>query len=368
MSRFDPDPAAPGATRSLLPIRARWLVAGLACLALVTASRVYLSLALKDVADPFPQILLGESLKWGLWLPTVPAVVALDRRLGFARSDGRGIPAALAAHLLLALFVLAGHTAIMTAAGQAGDWYFVRETARATALIRLVHEGGSILLVYGAVVALDHLQRHRREREESRLAESRLEAQLARERLRNLQAQLHPHFLFNALHAVAGLLREGERVSAVELLEQLGDLLRTALRRADRQFVSFAEELEFLETYLDIHEARHGDRLEVSWSIDPDIEHVPVPHLVLQPLVENAVRHGVEGTLAVDDGARVGRIEIVARRDQGSLVLEVLDNGPGPGASDRESEGVGLANTRARLRTLYGEDFTLEVRPRSGRG
>lgn len=339
-----------------------WLLAGVAGLALLTASRVYLSLVLKEVAEPFGQILLGETLKWSLWLPFVPIIVAVDRRWGFG-SMPTGV--ALVLHALLAAIVLAGHTLAMTLAGQAGDWYFALETARATAVIRLVHEGTTVLLVYAGVIALDHVRQNRVERERSRLAASQLEAQLATERLRNLQGQLHPHFLFNALHAVAGLLRDGDRGRAVETVIQLGDLLRISLRQADRQLVRLAEELDFLDAYLDIQRARHGDRLEVVWDVDPELAGAEVPHLVLQPLVENAVRHGVEKALCGGLGA-TGRIDIIARERTGSLILEVLDDGPGPGTdgAEGEVEGVGLANTRARLAVLYGDRFRLEVGPR----
>lgn len=358
-----------------LPVRAGWLLAGAAALALLTASRVYLSLALKDVAEPFGQILLGETLKWSLWFPVVPLIVAVDRRWGFGAMPA-GV--ALALHAPMAVIVLAIHTLVMTLAGQAAGWYFALETARATVVIRLVHEGSTVLLVYAGVIALDHVRRHRLERERTRLAGSQLEAQLATERLRNLQAQLHPHFLFNALHAVAGLLRDGERERAVETVTELGDLLRTSLRQADRQLVRLAEELDFLEAYLDIQKARHGDRLEVVWDVDPTLASAQVPHLVLQPLVENAVRHGVERALLADEPGAKGRIDVVARREDERLVLEVLDNGPGPGVGalgeepdaepDEEAGGVGLANTRARLQALYGGAFRLEVSPREGGG
>lgn len=345
------------------PVPLPWLLAGLGALALMTTSRVYLSLALKAVAEPFPEILLGETLKWALWLPVIPVIVTLDRARGFGRSSLSG---ALALHVPAAAAVLALHTVIMTAAGQSAGWYFALETARATAVIRLVHEGTTVLLVYGAIVALDHVRRHRVERERSRVAESRLEAQLATERLRNLQAQLHPHFLFNALHAVAGLLREGDREDAVETVTELAELLRVSLRRADRQRVALVEELGFLEAYLDVLKARYGERLEVEWHVAPEVTDALVPHLILQPLVENAVQHGVETTLSADaSGAAVGRIEIHAERMGDRLVLRVVDNGPG---GETEAEGVGLSNTRERLETLYGSAAELSVSSDDGRG
>lgn len=355
----------PTEPRRWLSVHPGWILAGLIFLTLLTSSRVYLSLALKNVEEPFTEILLGQGLKWALWIPVIPIIVAVERRVGFERSR---FPVAVGSHAVVAVAILVLHTVVMTMVGQSAGWYFAQETARATVTLRLVHEGTSVLLVYGGVVALDLVQRHRLEREASRLSESRLEAQLATERLRNLQTQLHPHFLFNALHAVAGLLRDAERGRAVEVIEELSDLLRISLRRSGGQMVELSEELDFLETYLDIQAARHGERLSVEWNVDPAVSDAIIPHLILQTLVENAVRHGIERTVAGEEGERVGRIGISARHRGDRLHFEVTDNGPGPGSRESRSEGIGLGNTRARLRTLYGEDFELDVRAREGEG
>jgi LytS/YehU family sensor histidine kinase len=217
-----------------------------------------------------------------------------------------------------------------------------------------VHEGAAGLLVYAAIVAAAHLRRHLREQEARRLAQSSLEARLARERLRNLQMQLHPHFLFNTLHAVGGIIREGDRKTAVETVSDLGDLLRRSLELGDRQLVRLDEELDFIGAYLKIQQARYGSRLRVTVTVGEGTRGALVPHLVLQPLVENAIRHG---TSRVESG---GTISVTAAIEGARLVLAVADDGPGPGEGEN-TEGIGLRNTRERLVELYASDFSMRL-------
>ena len=213
--------------------------------------------------------------------------------------------------------------------------------------------------VLGMVLAL-HYYRSVRERER-RAAE--LEALLADARLHALTGQLRPHFLFNALHGVSTLMHRDVE-AADEMLSELGALLRATLDREDVQEVPLHEELAVARHYVEIVRARFGDRLVVEEEIDPAAREAMVPHLVLQPLVENAVEHGI----ARDPGA--GRIWIRAQRENGTCTLTVADDGPGlDGGSDAAvREGVGLSNTRRRLSQLYGADATVTLRPRGGRG
>jgi LytS/YehU family sensor histidine kinase len=158
--------------------------------------------------------------------------------------------------------------------------------------------------------------------------------------------QLNPHFLFNCLHSISSLMHQDVE-GADRMITQLADLLRAALANSDTQEVPLRQELDFLRRYLEIEQTRFGDRLAVTMEIAPETLDARVPNLILQPLVENAIRHGIE------PHARAGRIELRARRLDGSLALEVQDSGAGlRGAA--AIEGVGLSNTRARLRELYG--------------
>jgi signal transduction histidine kinase len=328
-----------------------WLLAGAGALSLLTASRVYLSLSIKGMAEPVHAIAASEALRWCLWIPVVPLVLAIERRWGFARGPWS---TAIAGHSAVAIGVLLTHTVVMTVAGSWAGWYFMLDTPRETLLVQLVHEGPAALLVYGAIVGAAHARRHVHERAAQALAHSSLEARLARERLRNLQMQLHPHFLFNTLHAVGGIIRDGDRNVAVETISDLGNLLRRSLEQADRQLVTLDEELDFIGAYLKIQKARYGSRLTVQVDADAQTRRALVPNLLLQPLVENAIRHG---TSQMESG---GTVTVRAGANDTRVVLEVCNDGPGI-VDDTVAEGIGLANTRERLAEIYGSAGSFRI-------
>jgi two-component system, LytTR family, sensor kinase len=220
------------------------------------------------------------------------------------------------------------------------------------------------LMVYFAVVAMgfarDFFRRYQARREEATRLEAHaaeLHAQLAEARLAALRTQLDPHFLFNTLHAISTLVERDPR-GVRRMIARLSELLRSSLEEGPEQEVPLEKELAFLDRYLEIMQIRFQGRLEVDMQVDGAVMDAFVPTLILQPLVENAVKHGVSKV------AGTGRIEIRGFRDEEvRLVLQVRDNGPGLGdgqTSPRE-EGVGLANTRARLEQLYGPDQSLTL-------
>jgi LytS/YehU family sensor histidine kinase len=192
---------------------------------------------------------------------------------------------------------------------------------------------------------------------------AKLETQLANAQLSMLKMQLQPHFLFNTLHAVSALIRENPG-KAEDMLEGLGDLLRLTLEQQVTQEVPLKTELDFIGRYLNLEQIRFADSLEVAVMAEPETLDALVPSMILQPLVENALRHGIAKR------ARGGVLEIRATRENDSLCLTVQDNGPG-GAADtggQHREGIGLANTRARLQQLYGAEQTFEMKSIPGIG
>lgn len=234
------------------------------------------------------------------------------------------------------------------------------------------------LLFYLSMVAggyaLDYYRRYRdRELEASRLelqasqlelAASVLQAQLAQAQLQTLKMQLHPHFLFNTLHAISGLIHD-DPDRAESMITYLGDLLRAALSYRQQQEVTLGEEVRLLEPYLEIEKTRFGDRLAVDVSLEPGTLDARVPHLILQPLIENSIKHGLAPR------REPGRIQLRARRQNGTLRVQVRDNGRGLRNGTRRpdgSDGVGLANTRARLERLYGteHEFRIDNHPDGG--
>lgn len=218
------------------------------------------------------------------------------------------------------------------------------------------------VVVLGAGLARNYFVRYQARLEETRRLQAEaaeLHAQLSDARLNALRTQLNPHFLFNTLNAISTLVEEDPR-GVRRMIARLSDLLRHTLGEGDEQEIPLARELEMLRRYLDIMEVRFQGNLEVSIDTEPALDDALVPNLVLQPLVENAFRHGLASM------QRVGRVEVRAVRDDGELVLTVRDNGGGPAKEVRE--GVGLTNTRARLVQLYGAHQRLALNAADGGG
>ncbi len=218
------------------------------------------------------------------------------------------------------------------------------------------------LLAYSFILSWGYVHQYFAALREREVTLTKLETELAQAQLRALKAQLQPHFLFNTLHAITVLIRH-DTEAAGRMVMQLSDLLRMTLLDSERQEVTLEHELRFLRLYLEIEQTRFRDRLEVRWDIAPGLESAAVPTLLLQPLVENAVRHGVAPR------ASEGRVIIAARRDDGRLALCVADNGPGCRDGDvTAGPGIGLPSTRARLDALYGaaHRFHLAANPGGG--
>ncbi len=335
------------------------LVAGFLAVGLLNAvERWFQGTSLTPYA--FGPVAWREFLRAGVWLALAPAVVALCRR--FPLWDLRR-PGVAAAHLAGLVFFPVAQTVLNYAVynlilAEPLDLPTIRRELWLSLGLFSHFNVLTYVGLLGALWALS-LLRGTRERE---LAASRLDAQLAGARLTALQMQLQPHFLFNTLNTILPLLYTRPE-AATRTLVDLGELVRIGLRTGPGPFVSLETELSFLSRYLDIERTRFEDRLTVTWTIDPATREAAVPSLVLQPLVENAIKHGV--------AARPGpvNIEILARRTGSRLALAVRDDGPGlPRRKSAGSTGVGVANTKARLRQLYGERHLFSLADRPGGG
>jgi two-component system LytT family sensor kinase len=290
------------------------------------------------------------SLIWYACFVSAPLFVWLSRRLPFDR--GRRATS-VAVHLIV-IVLLAALTAWLQ--------YLVTYRSELTGpplggYIRIGIIAGTLPFV--TVAAAAHALEARARAQERELDAQRMRSQLAESRLEALTAQLQPHFLFNTLQGISTLISR-DPVAADKMLTSLSDLLREVLRRGERREVELTEELRVLESYLDISRTRFGERLSIVVSTDEVAGHALVPFFILQPLVENALHHGISSH------AGAGSIEIGARREGDRLLITVDDDGPGIVAPDAQ-RGIGLANTRARLDELYGRAQSLELgRPTSG--
>ena len=230
-------------------------------------------------------------------------------------------------------------------------------SVRAT-LFTIVFNASENYGIYALLLLITQALRYYRRFREGQLRASRLEAQLSQAQLQALKMQLQPHFLFNTLHSISALVHSDPE-AADRMIARLGDFLRLTLENSGAQEVSLQKELEFLRCYLEIERVRFQDRLTTDMNVEAQALDARVPNLILQPIVENAIRHGIAPR------STRGHIESSAKRNNGSLRIEVKDNGPGlPEAPARRGgvrEGVGLANTRARLEQLYGPAHSFEL-------
>jgi two-component system LytT family sensor kinase len=325
-----------------------WLLVLLATLFGIAAARQHVMTMGMPDGMPRPPFAHGMAMRmpfWYLWALAVPLMQAFARRFPLDRMrwlSGSALQVAVGVvfcivHRAVELGVqrlLPQHVFVM------GEPY--PESWGEFFTSALVGNLGLYAILLAAVYCADYYARYR----ERELAASQLKGQLAHAQLQALRMQLNPHFLFNALNSISMLVRGGRNSEAVRMLAGLGDLLRSVLEEERPSEVPLRDELQFLERYLEIEQIRAG-RLRVTMDVAPETMDARVPNLILQPIVENAIRHGIARS------STASLVEIGARRENGSLLLSVRDDGPGMGEHGRE--GVGLRNTRARLAGMYGD-------------
>jgi two-component system, LytTR family, sensor kinase len=296
---------------------------------------------------------------WFFWALLPPLVWRLLRRYPFERGRWvRSLLAHFSSSLFLAIvyplfYILVSVTFAVPPNPSARLHFFFFITS---------HTSG--VIIYWVILMIIMTLNYYRQYQEEKLNASSLKAQLAQAQLQALKMQLHPHFLFNALHSVTALILKNENREAVRMINRLGELLRLAIKDTAIQLVPLEQELEFTERYLEIERIRFQDRLTVQMDIDPKALNAEVPNLILQPFVENALRH------AIARHSTAGGIGIRAQCQGENLHLEVSDNGPGLPEDwlEAKSDGVGLKNTRARLIQLYGKGYDFDVSNRKEKG
>ena len=335
-------------TRTAGPARLRWQVvlAVWAAIGVFFASREYLTaiVGARELNGLRPVVAnLADAV---IWAALTPLVLWIAWRVPLRQPRVRSI----------VLHIVAGTVIALVSLGLNAMVYRMLYPARTMTLVRY----GALFVHfhiqwYWGIVAVGHGVAYYRRYHRHALRASNLEAQLATARLDALRAQLQPHLLFNSLNAIAELIHENPP-AADRMVTRLGALLRRSIDGAGEHEITLREELDFLSAYLEIEQTRFGDRLTVAMDVDAAWLDIRVPALILQPLVENAVRHGVAGRAAR------ARIAVRAMRRGDALELVVEDDGPGLPPAGAHAPRVGVGNTQARLAQLYGERGGLELR------
>lgn len=335
-----------------------WVRVGLvwgtwAIVAFFFATQIYTAYYKEQNPIPFRRALFMQGVACFLWALATPFVFWLARRFCIDRNNWlRRVPL----HFLLALalsipMITLDYVVHMLYMGLGNSLTMLR------GFQFVFYNLDRCLLIYWVIVLISHAFNYYHSFREGELKASQLRTQLAQSQLEALKMQLHPHFLFNTLHSISALLHQDVE-AARRMISRLGDFLRLTLENVGTQEVTLKRELEFLNGYLEIERIRFQDRLTTTVKVDPELLDRPVPNLILQPIVENALRHAI----ANSNG---GRIEIVVEPNNGMLRIRVKDNGPGlrivPPGGEQSKQGIGLANTKARLDRLYGTAHRLEL-------
>jgi len=331
--------------------RLAFALAGFALLGLLQCA--HLGFYLHSIGRPFTftYVLIHECTPLLLWALCVPLVTRWGERFPLEWPPRRNAVLAHLTGIAATIVFLATVRTIIERAFHVATWpgplFHLRDN--------LIYMSADGLVVYGATVGLGYAASYNARKRE--LLE--LQAELSKAQLSALRMQLNPHFFFNTLHTIGALVREADQRGAVELIEKLGDVLRHVLHPGAQSDAPLRIEIAFLRKYLEIEQARFGDRLRVEWQVDARSESVPVPQLILQPLIENALRHGLSRR------AQPGSLTIRARVLDGQLEMMVVDDGVGLPADFHSASrgGIGIANVRARLQHRYGEAAQLSVGP-----
>jgi two-component system, LytTR family, sensor kinase len=327
-----------------------WTLVGL-----LFASSSYLRAPLLGETIPARTAILSAAVDVYLWSLVTLAAFRAARRFPLERGRWRQ---SLLVHALFGAALVLGRATLIHLTSHATPWLPERSWIQTVSFFLAPN-----FVTYWMLVGVAHAIEYGRGIQERELRASQLESRLARAQLQMLKAQLRPHFLFNTLHAISTLVHH-DPDAADRMIANLSELLRTTLAQEQAQEVTVAEEMALLVAYLQIEKVRLGERLDVCMHVEPGCREARLPHLLLQPLVENAIRHGIAPR------RRGGAVEVAIRRAGDDLAIRVRDDGRGFPAQERgRSEGgVGLPNTQARLEQLYGaaHRFAIESGPDAG--
>jgi two-component system, LytTR family, sensor kinase len=333
-------------------VRWFWIASIWFGIGLFSATQTVAVMRAEGMHHAWSHLFVTELLSWLPWALATPVVLSLGRR-----------------YPPLRLIPLLGHAAVCISIGLVSSaWvaglerllnpWAISTTPRFVPLWfdKFYNQILSSLILYGCILLVGYMLGSRERIGLQQTETARLNEQLTKAELNALRQQIEPHFLFNALNAIAGLVRERRNDAAVHMIAGLSDLLRRVLEDSNRQNVALEEEMGFVQKYMDIQKVRFGERLQVSVDVPGELSSAQVPNLILQPIVENAVKHGIAKR------TQGGAIRISAFRNNGVLTISVYNDGPELRPDwETNRAGVGISNVRTRLQTLYGDAFELRM-------
>ncbi|HEY5228347.1 MAG TPA: histidine kinase, partial [Opitutaceae bacterium] len=342
----------------------RWLriaasASGWAFLGLVLSLEIYFNVRAEMDWPDFAGLAMPQFARAAMWACMTPFILMLRERMPLSTGRWAG---GILFHFLFSIVIMATYYL-----GRIEAYRLILHDDLSYGFWKTAYQGFYgynfvDMACYWAVLAFGYGGELQRKFKNEELRASQLESRLIEAELKSLREQLKPHFLFNTLNSISAMVRDGKNEMAVTLLARLGSLLRMSLDGNHGNETTLRVEMDFLERYIEIQKARFSDRLTVNFAVEEAALRVPVPWLILQPIVENAILHGVAPKVGP------GTVDILGRIEGGSLHLEVRDDGAGLPDNRRVLEGTGLTNTRERLSKLYGDAsrMTLRGRPEGG--
>jgi two-component system, LytTR family, sensor kinase len=349
-------------------VRWPWIAAVWAAGALIEASQTILVMHAEGKHEPWLPLFVTEFAIWIPWALATPSIVGLARRYPIVRDASvRTITVHLAALAILSVVTEAWSAWLQVLFNPWGNrrWPTFVDTFRTT----LVFQAFMFLVVYALILTVTHLADARERIARQATESARLAEELATAQLAALRGQIEPHFIYNTLNAVTGLVRDRRNDEALSMIVGLSEFLRRASEDSHRAQVTLGEEVDYLQRYLQIQQVRFGERLRTRLDIPPDLLRAMVPNLLLQPLAENAIKHGIARRVAG------GTVAVSAARQDGDLLITIQNDGPARSVdpdvnpevdSQRDADathgGVGIANLRSRLKILHGDRSALQLR------
>jgi signal transduction histidine kinase len=334
----------------------RWIAAIWSAGALFDASQTVLLMHAEGGHHPWPPLFAIELVSWLPWALATPLIIHLARRYPIVRGTSIRTATVHLAAFAITSAVADAWTTLLQILFNPWDnrkWPTFVETWTTNFLFQVF----TFLIAYALIVAITYVVDARESMARQLTETARLNEELSKAQLAALRRQMEPHFMYNTLNSIAGLVRDHRNDAAVSMIVGLSEFLRRSSSDSHRSEVSLQEEVEYLQRYLDIQRVRFGERLQVCVDIPAELLRARVPSLLLQPLVENAIKHGISKRVAG------GAVRVCGERRNGSLYLSVYNDGPGlPPDGEAVQAGVGIANLRTRLQILHGNESDLQLR------